>query len=108
MGSLIRMRHLRHFYPASQGHEMGSAASLSLRCLTWDAAEVHRRRHGWVLCSAYSQVHTLCVPFFLMLRLLTKGSSAVLLGSLLTWDCKDVTLDSLSLYCTQAAMLLGD
>lgn len=52
---------------------------------------------------------TLCVfPFFLTLRLLTKGSSAVLLGSLLTWDCKDVTLDSLSLYCTQAAMLLGD
>lgn len=88
---------------------MGGAAGLSLRCLTWDTADAHRRRHGWVLCSAYSQVHTLCVPFFfLTLRFLTKGSSAVFLGSLLTWDCKDVTLDSVSLYCTQAAMLLGD
>lgn len=54
---------------------------------------------------------TLCVfPFFfLTLRLLTKSSSAVLLGSLLSWDCKDVlTLVSLSLYRIQAAMLLGD
>lgn len=53
---------------------------------------------------------TLCVfLFFLTLRLLTKSSSAVLLGSLLSWDCKDVlTLVSLSLYRIQAAMLLGD
>lgn len=48
-------------------------------------------------------------PFFLMLRFLTKSSSGVLLGSLLTWDGKDVlTLDSLSLYRIQTAMLLGD